>query len=77
MKLSKMIDSWVSSSHVKARLLVDINVKHQFQDDILLEVGTISDVLIERDDGTFHFEAKNTATRVTRDEIEIIEPDLG
>ncbi len=39
---------------------------------IVLKAGTISDILIEKDDGKYHFEAENTACIVDRSEITIL-----
>jgi len=37
-----------------------------------LKKGTVSDLLIDKGDGTYHFEANDTACTVTSDEIEMI-----
>lgn len=72
MKLSDMIRSYATKPKMKARLILDINIKYEFRDDEVMPAGTISDLLIERDDGSYHFEALDTAIIVQADEIEFI-----
>ena len=39
---------------------------------ITLKKGTVSSILIKKDDDTYHFEAENTACVVTKEELEFI-----
>jgi hypothetical protein len=70
MKLSAMIAAYAARPLVKARLkkgmrLYDVKVFRKV---------TVSDLLIDKGDGTYYFEAKHSAATVTADEVEIISP---
>lgn len=67
-KLSDLIRSYTSAPRMKAKLKKRIKLNT----GEVLKKGTVSDLLIEKDDGTYHFEAENTACIVTADEIEMI-----
>lgn len=68
MKLSDLIKSQCSNGNLKAKLKVRIKLDN----GTVLRKGTVSEFLIRRDDGTYHFEANNTACRVKIEEIEFI-----
>lgn len=68
MKLSEMFSSYAKQPFLKAKLKKRIKL----DDGTILKKGTESSILIERDDGTYHFEANNSACVVKEDEITII-----
>lgn len=68
MELSKLLYNYTSSPKLKARLLVELTLS----DGTEYPIGTISDLLIDKDNGTYHFEANHSACTVSRDEIEFI-----
>jgi hypothetical protein len=68
MKLSDLIGSYVSQPRLKAKLKHGIKLDNGER----LKKGTVSDLLIKKDNNTYHFEANNTACTVTVDEIEFI-----
>jgi hypothetical protein len=68
MKISQMVASWASNPKAKAKLKVQI----ELDDGTVFEVGTVSDLLIAKGDGKYHFESDHSACTVTEDEIEFI-----
>lgn len=68
MKLSDMVRSYTSNPRGKAKLKKRIKLN----DGTVFKKGTVSDLLIKKDDGSYHFEALNSACTVTSDEIEMI-----
>lgn len=70
MKLSAMIAAYAARPLLKARLKKGMRL----DDGTVFRKGTVSDLLIDKGGGTYHFEAKHSAITVTADEIEIISP---
>jgi hypothetical protein len=68
MKLSDMVRAYTSNTKLKAKLKKRIKLDN----GDVLKKGTVSDLLIDKGNGEYHFEANNTACTVKRDEIEII-----
>lgn len=68
MKISEMVRSYASNIHLKAKL----KKKIKLDNGITLKKGTVSSILIKKDDDTYHFEAENTACVVTKEELEFI-----
>jgi len=68
MKLSALTAAYATGPFLKARLRKGMRLN----DGTVFRKGTMSDILIDKGDGTYHFEAKNLATTVSFDEIEII-----
>jgi hypothetical protein len=68
MKLSEMITSYVSNPRSKAKL----KKRLKLDDGTVYKKGTVSEILIKKNDGTYHFEANNSACTVTEDELEFI-----
>lgn len=69
MKLSKLIAAYRPG--LKAELVVDIEVT-DFDGDHTFAAGTVSQFLIDKGDGTFHFEAENRAFTVKLDEVKLL-----
>lgn len=68
MKLSDMVRSYASAPKLKAKL----RQKIELDNGSVLEKGTVSVLLILKDDGKYHFECGDDACTVTKDEIEFI-----
>lgn len=69
MKLSDMINSYLRAPRMYAKLKIEITL----DDGTVFAPGTISEILIQTAEDTYHFEANNTACTVSASEIEIIE----
>ena len=65
MKISEMIRSYANQPKLKAQLKKRIKL----DDGTVFKKGTVSEILIDKMDGTYHFEAKNSACTVKADEI--------
>ena len=72
MKISAMVDAYLSSPRLKARTKKDIKFNNLSGGKTVFKAGTESDLLIDRGDGLFHFEANNEAIIVNQEEIEMI-----
>lgn len=70
MKITELVMRHVMQSRLKARLLKDITL----EDGTVFLTGQESNLLIDRGDGTYHFEANNSACQVIKDEIEFFNP---
>lgn len=70
MKLTDMVKSYTQNMNLKAKLKQAIKL----DDGIILEKDTVSDFLIKKQNGNYHFEAMNTACEVMPKEITILEP---
>lgn len=68
MKLSALIASYTSNMKLKAKL----NRQIKLDDGTVFRKGTVSDILIKKDEDTYHFEAKNSACTVKASEITFI-----
>lgn len=69
MKLSQMIAAYKPG--LKAELLVDVTVSDNGS-DYVFKAGTISQFLIDKGDGTYHFEADDHAFTAKLDEIKLL-----
>ena len=63
-----MIIAYAIRPGLKARLKIRIKL----DDGTIYRKGTVSELLIDKGNGTYHFEAKGSATTVTAEEIELI-----
>lgn len=70
MKLTDMIKSYTQNINLRAKLNQPIKVS----DEVILKKDTVSEFLIKKDNGNYHFEAMNTACEVKPEEITILEP---
>jgi hypothetical protein len=68
-KLSDMITAYATRPFLKARLKIRIKL----DDGTIYRKGTVSELLIDKGNGTYHFEAKGSACTVTDGEIELID----
>ena len=68
MKLMDMVKSYASQPRLKGRLLVEITL----DDGTVYPKGTVSNLLVQKTEGTYHFEADHSACTVSVDEIEIL-----
>jgi len=69
MNLSDMVMSWARSPKLVGILTKPVVVT----DEGTFEKGTKSDLLVLKDDGTYHFEVGDCAFSVAKDEIEVYE----
>lgn len=65
MKLSELLGNY------KPDLRAELKVRVELDNGEVLEKGCISDLVIDKGDGTYHFEVDNDACTVTREEIHI------
>jgi hypothetical protein len=65
MKISDLVRNAARHPGLRARLVRDI----ELDTGVVLREGTVSTLLVPRGDGTYHFEACDTACAVTRGEI--------
>lgn len=68
MKLTDMVKSYTRNPKAKARLRERIKLDN----GDVLEKGTVSELLIAKGNGKYHFEADHTACTVNENEIEFI-----
>jgi hypothetical protein len=68
MKLSQMVAAYARNPRAKAKLKQRI----ELDNGDVLEAGIVSELLISKGDGKYHFEADHTACTVTEDEIEFL-----
>jgi hypothetical protein len=66
------VSQYTLNPRAKARLKEDIQFNNTSGGKSTFKAGTISDLLIDRGDGLFHFEANNEAIVVDKSEIEMI-----
>lgn len=66
--ISDLVRSYGSSPRMKAKLKIEIKL----DDGTVYPIGTVSDLLISKGNGQYHFEADNSACTVTANEIEFI-----
>lgn len=71
-KLIDLIRNYRPSLKGKLKKQIKVVVCPTTQQKKILRKGTVSDILIPKGDGTYHFEANNIAITVTADEIEIL-----
>jgi hypothetical protein len=69
MKLSQLIENYTKSPHLKGRLKINV----ELDNGDIVNAGTVSDLLIPKGCGKFHFEAGNTAFTADEKEIEFID----
>lgn len=68
MKLSDLITQHTKSMALQGKLLKRITL----DDGTVYKKGTVSEILIDKGNDTYHFEANNSACTVKADEIEIL-----
>jgi hypothetical protein len=68
MKLSDMVALYARNPRAKAKLKKRIKL----DDGTTFKKGTVSELLIDKGDGTYHFEANHSACTVKADEIEFL-----
>lgn len=68
MKLSDMISSYINAPKLKAKLKQEIKL----DDGTVFEAGTVSQLLIKKHDGSYHFESMDSACTVKSEELEFI-----
>lgn len=68
MRISDMIASYINEPKLKAKLKQEIKL----DDGTVFEAGTVSELLIKKHDGSYHFESLNSACTVKVEEIEFI-----
>lgn len=69
MKLTDMIKSYTQNMNLKATL----NKKIKLSDGVIFEKGTVSEFLIKKENGNYHFEALGSACDVKPEEITILD----
>lgn len=67
MNITDMVTSYAENPRLRGRLKVEFTVDN----DTLFKKGLVSDLLIELADGSYHFEALDTACKVQPHEISI------
>lgn len=68
MKLSDMIASYISAPKLQGKLKNEVTL----DDGTVFEQGTLSQLLIKKHDGSYHFESDHSACTVSHDEIEFV-----
>ena len=69
MKLTHLITQYGRSPFLKATLVKDIEFTDNSGNRQIFKAGSLSDLLIDRGDGTYHFECNNHAIIVEDHEI--------
>jgi len=69
MKLSELFSKHNTNPFLKAKLKIHVTLDN----GEALRKGCISDLLIDKGDGTYHFERNNVACTVNADEIKLID----
>lgn len=69
MKLTDMIKSYTQNMNLKAKL----NKKIKLDDGVIFKKDTISEFLIKKENGNYHFEAMGSACEVKAEEITMID----
>jgi hypothetical protein len=66
MKLSQLLKNYNPSLKAKLNKSIKLDNGHVFKK------GTVSDLLIQKDEVSYHFESQNNACTVSKDEITFI-----
>lgn len=69
MKLSDMVKSYTNNMNLKANL----NKKIKLDDGTVFKKDTVSEFLIKKENGNYHFEAMGSACEVSPEEITMID----
>ena len=68
MKITDLIASYITNPKLQGKLKNEISL----DDGTIFQKGTISEVLIKKHDGNYHFESDHSDCTVSHDEIEFV-----
>ncbi len=69
MKISEIVLRYAQNRKLKGKLTQDISLNT----DVVLKKGTVSTILVDKGDGTFHFEVGDDAFSAQQEDFEFVE----